>query len=94
LVNDQVNETLGTTVELEIMSEATDFNKHILSILVCGGSCDVKTLNQTSFHMQRMVRVEIEILTSVGGFPVDFGVVSFRMTKTSERQSYCLTLFP
>jgi hypothetical protein len=33
----------------------------------------VKTLNQTSFHMRRMARVEVEVSASVGRFPVDFG---------------------
>jgi hypothetical protein len=33
----------------------------------------VKTLNQTSFHMWRMVRFEVEVSASVGGFSVDFG---------------------
>jgi hypothetical protein len=33
----------------------------------------VKTLNQTSFHMQRMVRFEVEISAGVSGFLVDFG---------------------
>jgi hypothetical protein len=37
------------------------------------GSSLVKTLNYTSFHMWRMVRVEVEISASVGGSPVDFG---------------------
>jgi hypothetical protein len=35
----------------------------------------VKTLNQTPFHMRRrrMVRSEVEISASVGGFSVNFG---------------------
>jgi hypothetical protein len=47
----------------------------------------VKTLNETSFHMQRMIRFEVEILVSVGGFPVEFGghVFSFLMTRTFKR---------
>jgi hypothetical protein len=32
----------------------------------------VKTLNYTSFHMRGMVRFEVEILASVGGFSVNF----------------------
>jgi hypothetical protein len=32
----------------------------------------VKTLNQTSFHMLRMVRVVAEISAIVGGFHIDF----------------------
>jgi hypothetical protein len=43
----------------------------ILSFLAYGGSSIVKTLDQTSFHMWRMVRVEVEISACVGGFPVE-----------------------
>jgi hypothetical protein len=67
-INDQVNETLGITVELEISSQAADFFNQILSFLANGGSSFVKTLNQTSFHMWRMVRVKVEVSASVGGF--------------------------
>jgi hypothetical protein len=72
-INDRVNGTLGITVELEITSQAADFFNRILSFLARGGSSNVKTLNQTSLHMQPMVRVEVEVPASVGGFPVDFG---------------------
>jgi hypothetical protein len=33
----------------------------------------VEALNQTSFHMWRMVRIDVEISASVDGFSVDFG---------------------
>jgi hypothetical protein len=46
------------------------FNQ-ILLFLAYGGNSIVKTLNQVSFHMGRMVRFEVEISASVGGFPVD-----------------------
>jgi hypothetical protein len=36
-----------------------------------GGSSIVKTLKWTYFHMRRMVIFEVEILASVGGFPVN-----------------------
>jgi hypothetical protein len=72
-INDRVNETLGLNVELEITSQAADFFNQILSFLAYGGGSTVKTLNQTSFHMLWMVRVEVEVSASVGGFPVDFG---------------------
>jgi hypothetical protein len=72
-INDQVNETLGITAELEVTSQAAAFFKQIMSFLAYGGSCIVKTLNQSSFLVWRMVRVEIEISVSVCGFPVDFG---------------------
>jgi hypothetical protein len=62
---------LGITFELEINSQDADFFKQILLFLACGGSCIVKTLNLTSFHMLQMVRVKIS--ASVGRFPVDFG---------------------
>jgi hypothetical protein len=71
-INDRVNETLGISVELEITPQASDVIKEILSFLICGGSRIVKTLNQTSFYMRRMVRFQVEISASVGGFPVDF----------------------
>jgi hypothetical protein len=72
-INDQVNETLGITAELEITSQAADFFNQILPFLAYGGSSTEKTLNQTSFHMRQMVRVEVEISASVGGFPVGIG---------------------
>jgi hypothetical protein len=71
-INDRVNETLGITVELEITSQIADFFNQILS-LVYGGSSVVKTLDLTSLHMRRMFRVEVEVSSSVGGFPLDFG---------------------
>jgi hypothetical protein len=71
-INDRVNETYGITVELKIISRAADFIKQILSCLTYGGSSIVMTLNQTSFHMRRMVRVEVELSASVGGFLVHF----------------------
>jgi hypothetical protein len=64
---------LGITVELEITSQVAEFFSQVLSFLAYGGSSIVKTLDQTTFHMRQMVRVEVEILASVGGFPVDFG---------------------
>jgi hypothetical protein len=64
---------LGITAELEITSQAADFFNQILSFLAYGGRSVVKTLNQTSFHMWWMVRVEVEVSASVGGFPVDLG---------------------
>jgi hypothetical protein len=56
------------TVKLEITSEVDNFIKQILSLLADGGSSIVKILNQTSFHMRRMVRVEVEISASVCDF--------------------------
>jgi hypothetical protein len=38
-----------------------------LSCWTYGGGSLVKTLNQTSFHMWWMVRVEAEVSASVGG---------------------------
>jgi hypothetical protein len=67
---------LRITVELEIISQAADFIKQILPFLAYGGGCTVETLNQTSSHMRWMVRIEVEILASVGGFPVDWCPVS------------------
>jgi hypothetical protein len=71
--NAQVNETLWITIELKVTSQAANFFKQILLFMAYGGSSVVKTLNKTSFHMQRMVRFEVEISASVGGFPVDLG---------------------
>jgi hypothetical protein len=72
-INDQINETLRITAELKMTSQAADFFNQTLSFLAYVGSSIVKTLDQASFHMQRMFRVEVEISASVGGFPVDFG---------------------
>jgi hypothetical protein len=64
---------LGVTIELEISSQAAGFFNQILSFLAYGGSSIVKTLDQTSFHMRRMVGVKVEVAASVGWFPVDSG---------------------
>jgi hypothetical protein len=68
-INDRVNETLEITGQLKSASQVANF----LSFLAYGRSSIVKTLNQTSFHMRRMLGVEVEISASVGGFPVNFG---------------------
>jgi hypothetical protein len=72
-INDRVNETLMITVGLEFTSQTANFINQISSFLAYGESSAVKTLNQTSFHMRRMVRFEIEISANVGGFSVNFG---------------------
>jgi hypothetical protein len=72
-INDRVDVTLGITAELEITPQVADFFNQVLSFLAYGGSSIVKTLNQTSFHTRRMVRVEVEVSASVGWFPVHFG---------------------
>jgi hypothetical protein len=87
-IHDRVNEALGITAELEITSQVTDFFNQILSFLGYGGSSVVKTLDQTSFHMQRMVGVVVVVSASVGWFPVVFGgqcSVSSLMTRTSRK---------
>jgi hypothetical protein len=50
-INDQVNATLGITIELKITFQAANFITQILSFLAYGGSSTVKALNQTSFHV-------------------------------------------
>jgi hypothetical protein len=60
------------TAELKITSQAAEFITQILFVAY-GGSSTAKTLNQTFFHMWRMVSYEVEVSASVGGFPVDFG---------------------
>jgi hypothetical protein len=72
-INDRVNETLMITIELEITSQDADFFNQIMSFLAYGGSSIMNAVNQASFHMRQMVRVQVEISASVGGFPVDFG---------------------
>jgi hypothetical protein len=67
-INDRVSETMEIVVELQITSQAPEFFNQILSFLAYGGSSTVKTL-----VIRRMVRAEVEISASVGGFPVDFG---------------------
>jgi hypothetical protein len=57
----------------------------------------VKTLNQTSLHMRRMVRVEVKVSASVDGFSVNFHGQCrlFPDDKNiQKRQSHCLALFP
>jgi hypothetical protein len=58
-INDRVNEILGITVELENMSQVTNFIKQILSFLASGGCSAVKTQIQTYFHMQQLVRYKV-----------------------------------
>jgi hypothetical protein len=66
-VNDRVNETLGIAVQLKVMSEVVDLLGQILSVLAYGGRSVVETLNQSSFHMGRVLRFEYEIPTSMSG---------------------------
>jgi hypothetical protein len=69
-----MTETLRITVEMEIPSQAANFFNQILLFLANCGSSFVKTCeSNTSFHMWLMVRVEVEVSASVGGFSVDFG---------------------
>jgi hypothetical protein len=99
-INERVNETMGITTELKMMSQIANFINQILLFLAYGGSSLVKTLNQTSFHMQRMVRFEVEVSgvsVSVGGFPVDFsGQCHFFHFDQNIQKENCtvLTLFP
>jgi hypothetical protein len=67
-INNRVSDTLGINVELKITSQVNNLINQILSFLENGGSSAVKTLNQTSFHMRRMARLEVEVSASVGGF--------------------------
>lgn len=55
-------------IQLKIASETTDFSVPILAFFAFGGTSFVKTLNETSFHMQSMVRFEGEILPVWVGF--------------------------
>jgi hypothetical protein len=73
---------VGIIDELEITSQAANFSNQIFSLLTYCGSSIVKI--QASFHMRRMVRVEVEVPVSVGGFPVG-SVVPFLMTRTSRK---------
>jgi hypothetical protein len=72
-INDRVSEPLGKIVEPEITSQAADFFNQILSFLAYGGRSVVKTLDQTSFHMRRMVGVDAEVSASEDWLLVDFG---------------------
>jgi hypothetical protein len=56
LVNDRVNKTFGVSPQLKIASKTTTFIIQILVFLPYDGSFFVKTLNETSFHMQCMLR--------------------------------------
>jgi hypothetical protein len=68
-----IQTTAALGINDRIDEQVADFFSQILSFLAYGGSSIVKTLNQTSFHTRRMVRVEVEVSASVGGFPIDFG---------------------
>jgi hypothetical protein len=97
VINDRFNETLGTTTELKITSQAADFINQILLLLTYVASSTVKSQNQTSFHMRWMVGVEVEISASVDGFPVDFDGQRHPFSdddNIQKRESHSLTLFP
>jgi hypothetical protein len=66
-INDGVNETLGITVELENTSQAADFFNQILFLAYGGWKLYCED------HMWWVVGVEVQVLASVGWFPVDFG---------------------
>jgi hypothetical protein len=70
-INCQVNEAFGIAVQLKIVFQVVDFFDQILSILTYGSGSVVETTNQASFYMWWMVGFKVEILASVGGFPVD-----------------------
>jgi hypothetical protein len=71
-INNRVNEILWIVVELKITSQAVEFIKRILSFLAGGEDSVMKTLNQTSFHMRRIVKFDVEISVSIGGFSLNF----------------------
>jgi hypothetical protein len=71
--SNRVSETLGITGEMKTMSQATNFFNQILSFLAYGASPIVATLELYIFHLQRLVRFEIDVSASAGGFSVDFG---------------------
>jgi hypothetical protein len=66
-INDQVNET-----EMKTTSQVTNFIKQTLSFLAYDGRSTVKPQNYFSFDMWRMIRFEVEISVSVGGFLYKF----------------------
>ena len=70
-INDRVSETFGITVQLKIVSQVVNFSGQISSILAYGRGSVMETFYQASFYMRRMVRIEVEVLASVGVFPVD-----------------------
>jgi hypothetical protein len=57
-VNNRVNGTVGITIKLIIAPDAANFITQILTTLAYSESSFVNTLNLTSFHMRRMVRIE------------------------------------
>jgi hypothetical protein len=96
-IYDQVNEPFRVSVQLQIISHSADFFNQILWFLTYDGSSIVKTLGQTSFHMLRMVIVEIEVSASVGWLSADIcgqRRLFPRDQNIKKRQSKCLTLFP
>jgi hypothetical protein len=72
-VNKWANEALVIIFMLKIVSQAETLIKQILSFLARGGSYFIKAMNQKSFQMRRIFRIEVEILVSVDRFSEDFG---------------------
>jgi hypothetical protein len=67
-INNQVNKTMGITIELKITSQVFVLIEQILSFLA---SSVAWILNCFCFDM-RIIKFEVEILAGVGGFPVNF----------------------
>jgi hypothetical protein len=95
-IDDRVNKTLGTTVELKITLQVAYFIEQIL-FLAYGGSSIVKTLKLNLFSHVVMVRSEVEISASVGGFSINLSSQCRPFPDDQnipEKGSHCLTLFP
>jgi hypothetical protein len=72
----QVRFYLGIIVMLKIISQATNLVEQKVSFLAYGGSSYMKTLNQTSFHMQWIDRIEFRIPSNSEWFSSLFNVCS------------------
>jgi hypothetical protein len=78
---------LGITAELKITSQAADFIKQILSFSAYGGSCVVKTLNQTSLHMRGWLDLKLRYWPGWVGFlqTLVINVVPFLTNRRSRK---------
>jgi hypothetical protein len=70
--DNRVNKTLGIATELKITSQVVYCNQQVSSFLAYGGSFIMKTVNNSSFDMWRVVRIEVKILanTLTSGTPL------------------------
>jgi hypothetical protein len=95
--DNRVNKTLGITIELKITSQVVYLNQQVLSFLAYGGSSLMKTANNSSFDMRRVVSIEVKISASVGRFFVDTlrtSLVRTRPKRDPQQTAHCVYSIP